>query len=130
MDGKRKLISSGGQWESVVGYSRAVRVGNHIEVAGTTAIDGEGKVHGEDSVYEQTCYIIEKASQALEEAGASLSNVVRTRMYVCNIADWEEVGRAHGRYFKDIRPAATMLEVSKLIDPRLTVEIEFQAILE
>ena len=126
---RRKNISSGAKWESIVGYSRAVQVGNTIEVSGTTAIDAEGEIHGIDDAYTQTCYIIEKAESALREAGAELKDVVRTRMYVTNIEDWEAIGKAHGKYFGEIRPAATMVEVSRLIDDRLLVEIEFQAIL-
>ena len=127
---KRKNISSGAPWESIVGYSRAVRIGKHIEVSGTTAVDENGQVQGENDAFKQTCYIIEKAGKALQEAGASLRDVVRTRMYVTDIIHWEEIGKAHGKYFKDIRPAATMVEVSALIDSKLLVEIEFQAILE
>lgn len=121
-------ISSGAQWEDVVGYSRAVRVGNLIEVAGTTAVLN-GEVQGVDNPYEQTKVIFQIIEKALQEAGASLQDVVRTRIFVTNIeAHWEEIGRAHGEFFREIKPAATMVEVRKLIDPQLLVEIEVSAV--
>lgn len=123
----RQLISSGAPWESIVGYSRAVRVGNVVEVAGTTAQDGD-VVTGHDE-YTQTKRILEKIALALAEAGASLEHVVRTRMFVTDISKWEAVGRAHGEVFGSIRPATTMVEVKALIDPRLLVEIEATAII-
>ncbi|RRA97673.1 RidA family protein [Larkinella rosea] len=125
---QRQLISSGTPWEPLVGYSRAVRVGNLIEISGTTAMDGDELV-GRGNVYEQTRFILQKVSAILAEAGASLSDVVRTRMYVTDISQWEDVGRAHGEFFRDIRPAASMVEVSALISPDLLVEIEVTAVL-
>nr|WP_197043887.1 RidA family protein [Aureispira sp. CCB-QB1] len=128
MMNKRQKIQSGTKWEKTVGYSRAVRVGNIVEVAGTTAMDGDQLI-GKDDAYAQTKFILEKIEQALGEAGASLKDVVRTRMYVTNIDEWEAIGRAHGAVFKDIQPAATMVEVSRLINPDLKIEIEVSAIL-
>lgn len=124
----RTNISSGSPWEEVVGYSRAVRVGNIIEVAGTTAMDGDTLI-GEGDVYAQTNYIFRKIERALAEAGSSLSDVVRTRMFITDITQWEEAGRAHSEFFKTIKPASTMLEVSALIDERLLIEIEVTAVL-
>jgi len=125
---QRRLISSGSPWEDVVGYSRAVRVGNVVEVAGTTAVDGD-LVIGGNSVYEQTRFIFQKINKALQEAGSSLEHVVRTRMYITDISKWEEAGRAHGEVFNQIKPASTMVEVSALIDTRLLIEIEATAII-
>jgi enamine deaminase RidA (YjgF/YER057c/UK114 family) len=126
---KRISISSGTKWEDIVGYSRAVRIGNIIEVAGTTAVDENGQVVGLGDPAEQTKFILSKIEKALTSTGASLKDVVRTRMFVTNIADWESIGRVHGLYFKDIKPAATMIEVKSLITPELFVEIEVTAIL-
>ena len=125
----RQKISSGSPWEDVVGYSRAIRVGNIIEVAGTTAIDGEVLV-GKGDLYAQTVFVFKKIEKALKEAGGSLPDIVRTRMYVVDISKWEEAGKAHGEFFKDIRPVSTMVEVSRLIDNDLLIEIEVTAILE
>jgi enamine deaminase RidA (YjgF/YER057c/UK114 family) len=125
----RQLISSGAPWESVIGYSRAVRVGNFVAVSGTTAINAEGQLVGKDDPYAQTIFIIQKMEKALKEAGAELKDVIRTRMFVTDISKWEAVGRAHGEFFKDIRPAATMVEVSKLIDTGLMIEIEMDAVI-
>ncbi len=122
----RKNISSGAVWEAQVGYSRAVRVGNAVEVAGTTATDGE-RVVGEGDPYEQTMYALKKIEQALAEAGAAMADVVRTRIYTTDISQWQEIGRAHAAFFHDIRPAATMVQVSALIHPDLLVEIEATA---
>jgi len=125
---KRQNISSGAVWEDIVGYSRAVRVGNVIEVAGTTATEGD-TVIGKDNAYEQTKFILQKIEKALEEAGATIEDVVRTRMFVTDISHWEEIGRAHGEVFRTIKPAATMVQVSALINPELIVEIEATALL-
>ena len=125
---ERKLISSGAPWEEKVGYSRAVKVGEHVFVAGTTAVDGNDVV-GLGSAYTQTRFILERIKTALEEAGANMSHVVRTRMFLTDIANWEEVGKAHGEFFADIRPAATMVEVSGLINPDMLIEIEVDAII-
>lgn len=123
----RQQVGSGSPWEDVVGYSRAVKVGNIIEVAGTTAMDGDA-VAGRGDVYLQTKFIFSKIEKALLQLGASLKDVVRTRMYVTNIASWEEVGKAHGEFFAAIKPVATMVEVARLIDDELLVEIEVTAI--
>ena len=123
----RRLISSASPWEDIVGYSRAVRAGNHIEVSGTTSVDGD-VVIGKGSVYEQSVFILQKIEKALKEAGASMEDVVRTRMYVTNIADWEAVAKAHNLFFNKIKPATSMVEVSRLIDDELLVEIEATAI--
>jgi enamine deaminase RidA (YjgF/YER057c/UK114 family) len=125
---ERINISSGSPWEDVVGYSRAVRVGNVVEVAGTTAMNGDELI-GEGDVYLQTKFILQKIAVALEQSGASINHVVRTRMFITDISQWEEAGRAHGEVFKNIKPVATMVEVKALIDPRLLIEIEATAII-
>ncbi len=126
---RRLNISSGTKWEEVVGYSRAVRVGNIVEVAGTTAVDENGQVVGINNPYEQTRFILSKIEKALISAGATIKDVVRTRMFVTDIVHWEEIGRAHGEYFRDIKPVATLVEVKSLISPELLVEIEVSAII-
>jgi enamine deaminase RidA (YjgF/YER057c/UK114 family) len=126
----RVSVSSNTPWESAVGYSRAVRVGNHLMISGTTASDDEGKCVDSGDAYAQTVFILEKIDQALRQAGASLADVVRTRMFVTDISQWESIGRAHGEVFGSIRPAATMVEVSRLIDPEHLIEIEVDAIVQ
>lgn len=124
---KREKYSSGAKWESIVGYSRAVKVGDRIYVTGTTATDESGEIVGIGNAYLQTVQAIKNIEKALQALGASLENVVRTRIFVTDISQWEEHGRAHGEFFKEIMPATTMVEISKLIDERMLVEIEADA---
>jgi enamine deaminase RidA (YjgF/YER057c/UK114 family) len=124
---ERQLVSSNTPWEALAGYSRAVRVDNQVWVAGTTASDQRGQLHGGDSAYEQTRYILDKIDRALRDCGASLTEVVRTRVYITRMEDWQEVARAHGEVFRTIRPANTLIQVAGLVDGRL-VEIEADAL--
>ncbi len=126
---RRITISSGAKWEALVGYSRAVRMGNIIEVSGTAPVEN-GAVAYSGNAYAQTVCVLRIIEKALREAGAAMSDVVRTRIYVTNMANWEEIGRAHGEFFRELRPATTLVEVSALIDPDILVEIEATAIVE
>ncbi len=126
---KRENFSSGAKWEDIVGYSRAVKIGNTIEVTGTVAVNDQNELVGANDAYEQTKFIIQKIETVLHRAGASLKDVVRTRMFVTDISRWEEFGKAHGEFFKDIKPCTTMVEVSKLIAPEYLIEIEASAII-
>ncbi|WP_028778658.1 RidA family protein [Shimazuella kribbensis] len=125
----RQKVFTGSPWEALVGYCRAIRIGNRIEVAGTTAMK-DGKVVGVGNAYEQTRFILVTIEGALKELGSSMSDVVRTRMFVTDISQWEEIGKAHGEFFKDIQPVASMIEIKGLIDPDLLVEIEVEAIVQ
>jgi len=126
---QRVNYSSGAKWEDIVGYSRAVKIGNIIEVTGTVAADDNSNLVGGNNAYEQTKFIIQKIEKVLQRAGASLKDVVRTRMFVTDISRWEEYGRAHGEFFKDVKPCTTMVEVSGLIAPEYLIEIEATAII-
>jgi enamine deaminase RidA (YjgF/YER057c/UK114 family) len=126
----RRNISSGTIWEEKVGYSRAVKVGDQVYVSGTVAVNDKNEIVGIDDPYEQAKFIFKKIENAIEKAGGKLNDIVRTRMYLTDISDAEEIGKAHAEFFKEIKPASTMIEISKLVDPQMLVEIEVDAVIQ
>lgn len=124
---QRKNISSGAKWEDIIGYSRAVQLGNTLEISGTVALDENGEVVGKGDFYKQARYILQKVEKILSQGGFAMSDVVRTRMFVTDISHWEEVGRAHGEFFRNIKPVTSMIQVSAFIEPDYLVEIEVTA---
>jgi enamine deaminase RidA (YjgF/YER057c/UK114 family) len=125
----RKIVTTGSKWEDFIGYSRAVKIGNTIEISGTVAADNSGEVVGLDDSYLQTKFIFLKVQNVLEQLGATMADVVRTRIFTTDISQWEAIGKAHGEFFADIKPVTTMVEVSKLIDPKYMIEIEVSAVI-
>lgn len=125
----RKIVTTGSKWEDFIGYSRAVKIGNTIEISGTVAADNSGEVVGLDDPYLQTRFIFMKVQNVLEQLGATMADVVRTRIFTTDISQWEAIGKAHGEFFADIKPVTTMVEVSKLIDPKYMIEIEVSAVI-
>ena len=125
---KRTTYTTGAKWEDIVGYSRAIQIGNQIEVSGTVAVDDLGDVVGKGDPYVQTRFVLEKIEKVLKDAGFSLEDVVRTRVFVTDISQWKEIGKAHGQFFRNIKPASSMIEVSNLINPEMLVEIEISAV--
>jgi enamine deaminase RidA (YjgF/YER057c/UK114 family) len=130
MDMEKKKFGSGSKWEDIVGYSRIIRVGNVIEISGTVAVDSENKLHGEGNAYEQTKFILKKIIGYIEKAGGTKEDIIRTRLFVTDISKWEEIGRAHGEIFHEIKPVTSMIEIKSLIEEEYLIEIEASAIIQ